>query len=801
MREKINMYISRIADDGQEQLTSNHLTETAYYAAALGSKLYASSLAFIAALFHDMGKFSLAFVEYLLLSVEGKKMGTAPRRGSVIHSTQGAKYISDLVLGKEEIYLAVAEIVANCIAGHHGGMTDGISPQGDTPLRNRLASDKDALHFDEVLENFQNANILSDGNNIAELLSACRKELDEFIRACKTEKIDGAFMVHMLVKSVFSCLVDADRYNAYCFDVGITVEAQTLTPSWDEYSERFEAYLSMFSVDSDIARIRHDVSEKCYLAAKRNRGIYQLKVPTGGGKTFSSLRFALGHAKEHSMNRIIYVIPYLSILEQTAKEIKKALSYVDSDDFILEHHSNLVPPDDEKEAQTHRLLTSRWNQPIVITTMVQFLESIFSHKSGDLRKFHNMANSVIVFDEVQSLPVKCVHLFNGAMNYLRVFGGCTALLCTATQPLLDKVPRPIQLSEQAELIPDTSDVFAKLKRTYIVDSTIRGGYSYGALSDFAIEKLNDAGNCLVILNTKKDVAQLFELIKAYVNRNPDCEIKLVHLSTSMCPAHRLAVIDSLQVVDGDKKKLKSERILCISTQLIEAGVDISFGCVIRALAGLDSIAQAAGRCNRNGEDPNGRGVYIVNLSEEKLRKLPDIKCGSEVSAGILDDSPDDFLSNAVMERYYAEYYYKREGEMDYKTSNDGTLYDLLSNNRIGKNAYTNLGGKTPPKLCQAFQTAGENFYMIDRGTIGVLVPYERGVKLADEYTIATFRDKPKLLREMAMYSVSLYARQVNKLKDAGALFTIGDDVLALRQEFYDAERGVVYEGDMDFLES
>ena len=426
------------------------------------------------------------------------------------------------------------------------------------------------------------------------------------------------------------------------------------------------------------------------------------------------------------------------------------------EDFILEHHSNFVPPEDESEAQAYRLLTDRWNQPIIITTMVQFLESIYSYKSGNLRKFHNMANAVLIFDEVQSLPVKCVHLFNDVLNYLHTFGNSTVLLCTATQPLIDKVRRPIRFSSSSELIADTSAVFKKLKRTRIKNATVKGGYTTEALRDFVLEKLGSAGNCLVILNTKKDSANLYREIKNYLNENKETQIKLVHLSTYMCPAHRMEVIDSMRNKDN-KKILKPERILCISTQLIEAGVDISFACVVRALAGLDSIAQAAGRCNRNGEDPNGREVFIVNLTEENLSKLPDIKCGSDVTLRIFDElgeSVDDLLSHTVMDRYYEEYFFKRKNQMDYPYNN-GCIYDLLSCNKKGSGAYENSGNKTPlPALRQAFQTAGEHFYVIEKNTTGVLVPYGRGMEIAKEYSNANLSNKPNLLREMGRYTVS-----------------------------------------------
>ncbi|MBS3901714.1 MAG: CRISPR-associated helicase Cas3' [Dethiobacter sp.] len=789
------MYISRIATDGREQLTYNHLLETATYASMLGEKLRLSALVRTAALLHDMGKFSDEFIQYLRLSAQSKKDSRdVLRRGSVIHATQGAKYIYNAGLSETEQLLA-AEVVAICIAGHHGGLMDSVSPQGETPLRKRLNTVNDALHYEEVTATFEKEGVLK--NNLAELINACSIETSSFINACKNERLNVAFMVHLLVKNVFSCLVDSDRYNAYCFEIGKMPEARLVIPPWEKYAMRLEKHLSSFRVVSEIDRIRHDISEKCLNASARLRGVYRLSVPTGGGKTLSSLRFALNHANENDMERVIYVIPYLSVLDQTAKEIKRALQYDYNEDFILEHHSNLVPQDDENEAQMYRLMTDRWSQPIIITTMVQFLESIYSHKAGNLRKLHNMANAVLIFDEVQSLPVKCVHLFNDALNYLHTFANCTALLCTATQPLVDKVERPVHLSSPPELIADTSEAFNKLKRTRIVGSTKK--YSTEALRDFVLEKLDAAGNCLVILNTKRDAASLYRAVKNYLDENLKIQIKLLHLSTSMCPAHRMDVIDSMQIAEDNKKILKRERILCISTQLIEAGVDISFACVVRALAGLDSIAQAAGRCNRHGEDQDGRDVYIVNLEDENLSKLPDIRCGSDVTKRIIEEAPDDLLSQTVMERYYREYFYKRKDEMDYPYNN-GYIYDLLSHNRKGNGAFINSGDKESfPALCQAFQTAGEQFCVIDKGTTGVLVPYKRGAELIEEYRTADLRVKSKLLREMGRYSISLYAHQIRALDKEQALHLIEDEMFVLKEKYYDLKLGVVFQKDLEFL--
>lgn len=535
------MYISRISNDGRKQLSKHHLLECAEYAGSIGKKFGVSEICRTVALFHDIGKFSSAFVEYL---IHQKSSNDISRKGTVIHSTQGAKVFFDAYSESKDLVVALTrEIIAICIANHHGSLMDCISPDGDTPFRNRLMRENDNLHYAEVLKNAKTEQILVEG--VSHILEKCAFELREFVETCKRNKLNTLFMLHLLTKAVFSCLVDSDRYNAYCFEMNKPMEIATNLPAWTEYAQRLEQKISTFKSDSDINIIRREISEKCLRAAIRPKGIYRLDVPTGGGKTLSSLRFALNHANNHKLDRIIYVIPYLSVLEQTADEIKKALQVEHDEDFILEHHSNFEVSENEEEAQAYHLLAERWESPIILTTMVQFLESIYSCKNSNLRKFHNMANAVIIFDEVQSLPLKCVHLFNEAINFLHFCGGSSVLLCTATQPTLDEADKPIYLSDGPALIPDMSEKFSKLKRTHIVNKTLPGGYSYDDLKEFILEKYSEEGNCLVILNTKRDAVKLYLLLQQYIEQNPHKQIKLFHLSTSMCPAHRLKTIKEI----------------------------------------------------------------------------------------------------------------------------------------------------------------------------------------------------------------------------------------------------------------
>ncbi len=780
------MYISRITNDNRKQTTVVHLVEVAELASKWAEIMGFTQTARIISLLHDMGKYSQAFLAYLYEQNKRK-------RGSIVHSTQGAKYIFEIAIESDKRATFIAEMIGLCIAGHHGVLMDGLSPDGDMPFLKRIsAQDTNDLHFEEVKTKFTKNCCQS--NDLKAMLEEAYCELQHFIEICHSQTLNIAFMIHMLTKYLFSCLVDADRYNAYCFEIGAKSESNLIQPPWNDYLNILESYLVQKSVHSNkpIDQIRHQISEKCYRGANRLQGIYQLEVPTGGGKTLSSLRFALEHARIHGMERIIYIIPYLSILEQTADTIREALGFTTDDMRVLEHHSNLVLPEDEESVQEIKLLTDRWDAPIVITTAVQFLESVFSEKASKLRKLHNMANAVLIFDEIQSLPVKCVNLFNDAVNFISIFGKSTVLLCSATQPLLNCVEHSIRLAG-SNLVQNMENDFTSLNRTHIIPITKK--YTCESLADFVLEKQQDNGNCLVILNTKKNVLELFSIVKARVTER-GLPVTLYHLSTLMCPAHRIEKLNEM------KEKIKlHEPIICISSQLIEAGVDISFGCVVRACAGLDSIAQAAGRCNRHGEDPKGRDVYIINLTDENLSRLPDIKIGTGITERIIEEKYEDLLCKKALDRYYNEYFYKRAGEMNYSIGQNCDLYDLLSVNQKGKDAYKNRThhGERTPQYLQALQTAGENFCVIENNSTSVLIPYNQGAALAEKYQKANLYEKTAILRKMARYTVSLYQYQIDKLNEAGALMNLDVDLLLLDKDFYDIERGVNLEKDMKFL--
>jgi len=730
------LYYARVTKDGRRQTLQEHTERTAKLAHDFAEVFGAGKLAETIARYHDFGKKTMAFQDKLL---------TEEIQGKVRHSIYGAKHVYE----KLSKVLPIAEMLANCITSHHGKLRDYLSPEGVAALAIEMA------------EGIKDVPEVEDAEADSEILV---KELKTILALAP----DKAFAMTMLTKLLYSCLVDADRLDAYMFEIG-----ESYSPAatkWDEVLQQLEIHLTEKTEENEMSGLRRSVSSQCAEAGNWEQGIYQLSVPTGGGKTLSSLRFALTHAAKHKMSRIIYVVPYLSILEQTALAIREAIGA--DDEIVLEHHSNILPDD----AEYYKLLTDRWDTPIILTTQVQFLESVFSARGSDLRKLHSMANSVIIFDEVQSLPVKCVHLFNSAVNFLHKTCKSTILLCTATQPLLDTVEKPILLSaKQSIALCENVPV-----RTNIVDALRPAGYTYPELADFIISK--HKVSALVIVNTKAAAKALFRELRE------KC-VPVVHLSTNMCPAHRDKVFKDLRNKLGPKSE---EPIICVSTQLIEAGVDISFECVIRDIAGLDSLYQAFGRCNRHGEFGEAKNVYVVNIKGENLSKLPDIRIGAEITRRLFD------YNNQDIDMYYQHYFHARKELMGYPTDY-GTIYDLLTCNTSGSVAYKNRGHKEKVELRAAIRSAADSFFVIAPGQKDVVVPYENAMELLEDYVSCNdLRDKQRLIKALGRNSVSLYESQIKGFYERRALSEEGG-ICYLSRGFYDSELGIDIDGKHEFL--
>ncbi len=772
----------------EEQSVKEHLENVSEMSMEYGAKISLASTGQLIGILHDMGKGTNKFnsyIHYCSSNPNDKSMV-----GLINHSTAGAKLIYENFYNTDPYQKFTAQLISLAICSHHGGLIDCLDLNGIDLFTNRMEPVSDIL-YDEAVSNFKEECL--DIEQIDELFNKSKAEIKNILY--KINKIDnsaksGHFASGMLERYIFSCVIDADRYDTYIFMEGKKKQKEiNKTDLWNHLSDILEDKLNSYPKESKIDLLRNEVSLACKNFGRNNSGVYQLSVPTGGGKTLSSLRYALEHAKRFNKDRIFYIVPFTTIIDQNAKDIKDILG---RDDIILEHHSNIMIDNEHEE---YKLLTERWDSPIILTTMVQFLDTLFSGGTQSVRRMHNFANSIIIFDEIQALPIKTINMFNSAINFLSNICNATILLCTATQPLLSTTKMPIKLSDNADIITNIHDKFKEFKRVNLVDKRIIGGYSTDDLKDFVLDKMDRVKSLLIILNTKNSAKEIYNQLKkenSYLLKEKQYEI--FHLSTNMCPSHRIKILENM------KSKLGLGRVICVSTQLIEAGVNISFECVVRSLAGLDNIAQAAGRCNRHGENPSPRDVYIVNVKDENIIKLVDIKEAQECTRRVLDEFKDtDLLSKEVMERYYQYYFHNRMKEMDYtlsKPNNDQTMYDLLSGNMEANNAFIGRNSYSSKlMLKQAFKTAGNNFHVIDQNTTSVIVPYQKGKELITFINgNCTLKELKRYLKEAQHFSVNLFETDKRKLEEMDGIVRLKNgDVLALRDGFYSNEVGIEFD--------
>lgn len=798
----------RAGDDSWQPL-EQHLTSVGVLAAEFAGKLGLQDLGELLGLLHDLGKYSQAFQTYLKSAIgalnqdEDEDWVDAKNlKGKVDHSTAGAQFAWQ-ALGKAGT-LETAQALALCIASHHSGLIDCIGARADAFGENlfvrRMEKAQQRTHLDEVQRMadprlLQRCRDLLEGSRVVFKFQELLTQIGRSNHGCGSS-VTLQQQWGLLVRFLFSCLIDADRIDTADFE---KQHQRSFRPGgrytgWPVLIERLESHVAHWQPMHPIDHLRHDISVHCRQAAARSRGIYTLTVPTGGGKTLASLRFALHHAKEHELDRVIYVIPFTSIIDQNAKVVREVLEPADAPKdrgrVVLEHHGSLTP---EQQTWREKVLCENWDAPVVYTTMVQLLEALFGAGTRGARRMHQLSRAVLVFDEVQTLPVKCTHLFNNAINFLASQCNTTVLLCTATQPLLDSVNPAlgaVRLAPAPELMPDVGHLFKALKRVAVKDQRKAGGWSDEEVKDLAVAEVQASRSCLVIVNTKVSARRIFELCAAAM------EPSLVfHLSTDMCPAHRKARLAALlaRLRDG-------QPTLCVSTQLIEAGVDVDFGSVIRFMAGLDSIAQAAGRCNRHGRRAMG-SMHVVNPQVENLDKLPDILQGRNAALRVLDEFQQDsapfdqdLLSPAALRAYYRYYFFDRAADMSYAlaagdVAQDDTLLNLLSHNTGSVNEYARQQASAPPLFFrQAFMTAAKAFHAIDSATQAVIVPFGAGGKklIADLCAAYDVEREIELLRRAQQYSVNVFPHVLKKLMTAEALHEIKPDtrILCLDERYY-----------------
>lgn len=781
--------------DYTEQSVQEHLEEVAILARSYGEPVELGAHAELSGLLHDMGKFTVHFTTYLKDAVLENKIAGE----KIDHSTAGAKYLYERYITiydtkKDPLQDFVVETVGMAILSHHSGMQNFIQPDLKPSDYIRRVTNEQLPNYDEVVANFEN--ISGNVERVGRLVIEAKEEMKEFIRKIKSLGKNPNIYLTLMQKLVFSCLIDADRTNTRCF------EENSIEPIVDNgkvfdkgYDHLMETITEWQRNSEGINALRNKMSESCDEIADLPSAIYTLTVPTGGGKTYASLRYALKHAVKYKKTRIIYVVPYTTILEQNAKEVRNIIKQPEA---VLEHHANVIDDtalDNETDYYDHphhkamQLGRDNWDYPIIFTTMVQYLDAFYQKGTRKGRRLHNLTDAVIIFDEVQSVPYQHKELFHASVNFLHAIGNSSIVLCTATQPAnhaaIKQIEVPLLLAEEPEMIPELDEVVDAFKRVNITSKVDLEGWDAAQIAEFTEKLLESRDSVLVILNTKSAVKRLYQALDILHDTH------VYHLSTSMCPMHRKEVLEDV------KSKLGKQKVVCVSTQLIEAGVDISFESVIRSLAGLDSIAQAAGRCNRHAERELG-DVYVIRAKDENLSKLPEIRIGAEVTDNYILTNlefADRLLHPKTIETYFTHFLAQAKSEI--LITPLGLDHDLLT---LLKGT---LAAQRPKetKSSGMLKTIEKHFEAIHSPTTAVLVPYKEGEEIIASLNeqIRDFKEFNMLIKQAQQYSVNLYDHELRILSNEGLVESLYEDsIFCLKEKAYDLKFGVSLEGKAKF---
>jgi len=734
--------IAHVVVDRNDQWHAHSLVDHLQCVAALAAEYAlafgAQDIASLAGRWHDLGKYSTDFQNYIRQAsgFERANAHVEGRPGRVNHSSAGALYAA-AKLGP------AGKLLAQLIMAHHAGLYDG------EDITQRLARDHDCLAA--ALAGSPPSNVLA------------VPDLGE-LKIPGGASAPGAYALWL--RLLFSCLVDADFLDTEAFMDAGKAANRSGWPNLDDLKPQLDAHLERLTRDATptpVNRIRARILGQCRDAAARAPGAFTLSVPTGGGKTLAGMAFALDHAQRHRKRRVIHVIPYTSIIEQTADVFRKVFG-----DAVVEHHSNA---ESDNEDARSRLACENWEAPIIVTTTVQFFESLFAARTSRCRKLHSIVDSVVVLDEAQLLPPPFLQPIMDVLNLLTRHYGVTVLLSTATQPALasrEWFGGGFQgLDGTHEIIADPAALYAELDR---VDVHLPADLKTPTTWDALVEQANQHEDVLMVVGRRTDAREL----QARMPKGTR------HLSALMCGAHRSDVIAQIRsALSARRADSGLPPVRVVSTQLIEAGVDLDFPVVYRAIAGLDSIAQAAGRCNREGLLARGH-VYVFVPPKPAPAGL--LRMAEQAAIGVLDGWQGKPLDLSLFRPYFERLY--RNANLDAKG-----IRDLLKVDR------DSMG-------CVGLRQAADAFQLIDNEESGyrsVYVPYRRASK-ADAFGVligALRKDGPArwLLRQLQRYAVSLPGNQFALLERHGDVEEIVPGVFVLRSEAqYHPELGLLVEG-------
>lgn len=690
------------------QTLESHLVMVAELAAERAERFGMTEAGYVAGLLHDLGKYSAEFQ---------KRLNGSKQR--VDHATAGA------VVAKERLG-PLGHLLAYAIAGHHAGLANGRDAGERTPLAHRLEAELPALdpRWQKELS-----------------LPAQMRPPAHFTQ--RRER--GFFQYAFLTRMLFSCLVDADfidTENFYALHEKGMPHARGGGPGLGVLRDALNDHLAAFKTDSAVNRLRGEILTHVRTQAEKSPGRFTLTVPTGGGKTLASLAFALDHAIAHGMDRVVYVIPFTSIVEQNAAVFRRALGEY-GDAAVLEHHSafDSDAPRNRDSRDKLRRDSENWDAPIVVTTAVQFFESLFAAKTSRCRKLHNIANSVVILDEAQTMPLPLLRPNVAALDELALNYRTSVVLCTATQPALAETDDPEcsfagGLRDLHELAPCPQELYRQLERV-----TVR---HVGTLDDEALrDELLATEQVLCIVNNRRHARALFEAIA----EQPGA----YHLTTSMCALHRRQMLAEIlqQLKEGQPCRV-------VATSLVEAGVDVDFPRVLRAEAGLDSIAQAAGRCNREGKRHVADSeVLVFATANDEWAPPPELEQFAQVSREVLRSHGNDPLSLDAIDAYFRLLYWQQ---------GDQALdrHDLLGLCDKGR-----LEGLP-------FETLEQKFHMIENTQRTVVIPFDEIARDAIR-RLSWAESVGGIARDLQLYTVQVPRQGFAELERAGAIAAVEPD--------------------------
>lgn len=839
-----NEALAHYGEDNQKQLLIDHLFKVGNRARDLGCEVKLGNSSQLIGLLHDFGKVDKKFQAYIRGAYKGR----------VNHSSAGAiiiEHISEEVYNvyhikgvlesknlKINVWNLYKEILQYPILSHHG-LYDIIDNNFNYRTASRLDL-QERTNEESIVRNLEFFNMINQShinlyNN--SIYNLYYKGFQEFIKIYKSIiklskntilKSNQNYKIHRmksrhfyfgaLVRLLLSILKEADIYdssNYYKTEKDKTYSQKELDSIWEGMGQTFTELYEEFSKKSEKSEldiIRTEFSNEAYdFSHKFDKGAFKLDLPVGSGKTFTSFRYGIENARKFHKKRIICCTAFLSVLEQNASTITEVLG----SQYILEHHSNIIEDyevdeeeQDKKDYEVSEYLKESWESPVLLTTLVQLSNTMFKHKASNIRRFSKLINSVIIVDEIQSLPTKAIYNFNLMTNFLTEIMNCTVVHSTATSPSFDNNETLNYPCNYGNELGETSiiktiknkEVFSRVDYYSLLDKETNNKFNRQDLISHIKNQLKTEKSALIVLNTKRAVDNLYQALNEDTVLKED-NIEIIYLTTNQCAKHRLEIIENMKNRLKDLRKYENERkIICISTKLVEAGVDIDFDIAYRSLAGIDSIIQVGGRCNREGKKESKGNLFIFKYEDENLKDLPEIQrqiSASETALKILnnDTELDKIDIEKACDYYFHKLYLNEEGRgnnLEYVLKKqDNTILNLLSSNaKLKENYEQKTGEKANFTLKQSFKTAAMEFDLIKEDTITVIVHYKNekiinslyeSINSYDFYNIKT------LLKKLQPYTISV--RNIGKYENY-ITKELDGEILILNQEAYDYKVGL-----------